>query len=250
MRFTCKSSESILPSTSQDKRPVTQASPSKKKRAAASRRKAEERLRKKGRPDNREARLESAARSAKKQEKRADIAKHGPSFHPFIYVGNLQANITEQRLHGIFRKFGTVTRIEIRRSGGQAVTVGVAIPEEVKGSKDRFYATIEFSERSSAKSALRLDGKQLDDAVLVVSLSPVDLPEMRDIVKNRYNKMDSRRTRVQPRSMPGAFDNGLFSEPTFVESTPPPKTAKTPAATAAVEDRHRIMGYSFPATVI
>ncbi|KAJ2931687.1 hypothetical protein H1R20_g5423, partial [Candolleomyces eurysporus] len=249
MRFTCKSSESILPSTGQDKRPVTQTSPSKKKRAAASRRKAEEKSRKKGRPDHREARLESAARSAKKKEKRADIAKHGPSFHPFIYVGNLQANITEKRLHGIFRKFGTVTRIEIRRSGGQAVTVGVAIPEEVKGSKDRFYATIEFSERSSAKSALRLNGKQLDDAALVVSLSPVDLPEMRDIVKSRVSKMDSSRTRVQPRTMPGAFDTGLFSEPTFVESTPP-KTAKTPVATAAGEDRHRIMGYSFPATVI
>lgn len=78
--------------------------------------------------------------------------------------------MTQWRLHEIFSKFGTVTGIVIRRSGGQAVTVGVAIPSEIKGPKDRFYASIEFRKRSSVKSALRMDGKKLDNVPIVVSV--------------------------------------------------------------------------------
>lgn len=59
--------------------------------------------------------------------------------------------------------------VELRRSGGQAVTKGQEIPKECRSEKDTLYASIQFSKHESAKKALLYHGAILDDVPIVVS---------------------------------------------------------------------------------
>lgn len=83
------------------------------------------------------------------------------------------SSITEARLMGIFAPCGTVHRVEIRCSRGQAITSGIAIPSEVLTKRDRQYASIEFEEPEAARAALRLNGSNIDGCNVVVRNSIV-----------------------------------------------------------------------------
>ncbi|KAG2013726.1 translation initiation factor [Coprinopsis cinerea AmutBmut pab1-1] len=185
----------------------------------------------------REAKLKSASLAAKRLQKK----KKRAAGHSFCYVGNLQAGITETRLEAYFIEYGPIFRIQIRCSGGQAVSIGTSIPGEAKGRRDRQYASIEFNDTNAARKALQRNGFVLDGIPLVVSLSAGDLPEVQDIVKSRHGEEgnplvtghtpDSQRVTVQQR---------LPQEPTELlvghgKSGP---------------DRLRFLGFSFAPTVI
>lgn len=83
----------------------------------------------------------------------------------------LQATITESRLAAIFQRKcgGRVASLELRRSGGQAVTKGHKIPNDMRSPRDVLYASIQFEKHESAKRALLYHGAMLDQAPLIVS---------------------------------------------------------------------------------
>ncbi len=105
----------------------------------------------------------------------------------FVYVGNVSTGVfqggflfnpqfeqinpaaTYDQLKQLFEPCGTVTRIQLRCSRGQAVTIGRAVKPELRNSRNRQYATIEFARSSSARKALKLDGTTLNGCKLVVS---------------------------------------------------------------------------------
>jgi len=71
-------------------------------------------------------------------------------------------------LQEVFGKFGSIMRITIRCSRGQAVGVGMPIPVAALTSRDRQYATIEFNDPNSVKKALKMNGAIVDGCRLVV----------------------------------------------------------------------------------
>jgi hypothetical protein len=85
-----------------------------------------------------------------------------------LSLHQLESSITQELLNSTFSPCGSISRIQIRCSRGQAVTVGVAVPKDVRTARDRQYATIEFKDAKAARNALRLNGKVLDGCQLVV----------------------------------------------------------------------------------
>ncbi|KAF8897478.1 hypothetical protein BD779DRAFT_1667452 [Infundibulicybe gibba] len=154
--------------------------------------------------------------------------------YSFVYVGNIDPSISQAQLETLFGQCGTITRIQRRCSRGQAVTFGVAVPAEVRTSRDRQYATVEFLEPKAAWKALKLDGYVMDGYKLVVSVSPADLPEVQDIVTARLKSLRERETRKNPFAARPGPSRPVQLEKTepIIGSTPPP-------------DRHRLFGISF-----
>jgi len=74
----------------------------------------------------------------------------------------------------MFSFCGSITKIEIRVSGGQAVTRGVEIPEPIMKNQDRVYATVEFADVQGVKRALTLNGREYKGEILVVSSASVN----------------------------------------------------------------------------
>lgn len=81
-------------------------------------------------------------------------------------IFQLKASITKQRLQDYFAHCGTIHRIEIRCSRGQAITT-VLVPEDRLTSRDRQYASIEFTTPEAARLSLRLHGKEIDGCEIV-----------------------------------------------------------------------------------
>jgi len=148
---------------------------------------------------------------------------------PFVYVGNLKSSITEERLRTLFAPCGRIFRIGIRCSRGQAVTVGVPVPENMLTSRDRQYASIEFHDLEAAKLALRLNGAIVDGLDIVVSTTPADLPEVQDIVQTRIGQ------RQGNKGLYDHFRRKLRSQPIPAE----------PTEEFNHQDRHRVFGFSF-----
>ena len=86
---------------------------------------------------------------------------------PKLTISQLKASITKQRLEDYFAHCGTIHRIEIRCSRGQAITSGIPVPEDRITSRDRQYASIEFTSPEAARLSLRLHGKEIDGCEIV-----------------------------------------------------------------------------------
>ncbi|KAF9452494.1 hypothetical protein P691DRAFT_660928, partial [Macrolepiota fuliginosa MF-IS2] len=89
--------------------------------------------------------------------------------------------ITEEQLWARFAPCGPLLRIVVRCSRGQAINV---LSEDFGwpfGPRDRKYATVEFSDSKAYLKALQLNGQLLDGAPMVVSTSPTDLPEAKEL---------------------------------------------------------------------
>jgi len=73
-----------------------------------------------------------------------------------IYCGGLTAGITEEKLEGLFRPFGAISRI--------------SLPWDYKGNRPRGYAFMVMPDDTEARAAiLGLDGKEIDGRTLRVS---------------------------------------------------------------------------------
>ena len=81
----------------------------------------------------------------------------------------IDPSINVQRLEEYFSICGKVRRVQLRCSRGQAINIGIAVPENIRTTRDRQYATVEFKDYRGARNALQLNGKKLDGCKLVVS---------------------------------------------------------------------------------
>ncbi|KAF8639458.1 hypothetical protein AX16_010312 [Volvariella volvacea WC 439] len=113
---------------------------------------------------------------AKKKQTTAGIRpQHPRSRSSCLYVGNLVSSITDDRLRQLFSPFGTVKVVTIRCSRGCA--------ENSSAERYPRHATVEFREPDAAERALKIHGIVLDNKIIVVSLSPADLPEVEDLAR-------------------------------------------------------------------
>ncbi|KAK2466163.1 hypothetical protein APHAL10511_001805 [Amanita phalloides] len=144
------------------------------------------------RPRDSETRRGAVKDAAKRKHRKSSLCRTNRCDFSFVYVGNIDPSINEHRLEEYFSKCGKVCRIQLRCSRGQAVNIGIAIPEHVRTSRDRQYATVEFRSYREARNALYLNGKRLDGCKLVVSITPTDLPEVQDIVDKRISDIKIR----------------------------------------------------------
>lgn len=80
----------------------------------------------------------------------------------------IESSVSVARLEALFLPCGPIARTQMRCSRGQAITVGLAVPDVVKTERDRQYATIEFKDAGAARKALRFNGRLLDQSRLVV----------------------------------------------------------------------------------
>ncbi|KAJ8508409.1 hypothetical protein ONZ45_g9317 [Pleurotus djamor] len=110
----------------------------------------------------------------------------------YVYVGNVDPSVTYEQMKNHFDKCGTIIRIQFRCSRGQAVTIGQAIEPSQQTSRDRQYATIEFTRSAAVLSALQLNGSTLNGSKLVVTITPADLPEVEDILNFRKAELAKR----------------------------------------------------------
>jgi len=148
--------------------------------------------------------------------------------HPFVYVGNIDPIISKEDLEAFFESCGPVSCIQIRCSRGQAINKGVAVPKSVRTERDRQYATVEFSDSNAVLQAVQKNGKKLKGCRLVVSVSPADLPEVKDILNVREAKR---------LGLPNPYSTGV--------SRPIPNEPTEEILTAPSADRHRLLGISF-----
>ncbi|KAF8076321.1 hypothetical protein FPV67DRAFT_1471300 [Lyophyllum atratum] len=184
----------------------------------------------------REDKLHAVQEAKKKVAMKTNADKGRPQVKvqhtlPFVYVGNLQSSITEERLRAMFAPCGSICRIGIRCSRGQAVTIGVPVPASLLTSRDRQYASIEFHNLEAAKLALRLNGARVDGLEIVVTSTPANLPEVQDIVRTRIKQKKGN----LKKGLLNQFKLKLGFNPIRVEPTEefPP------------QDRHRALGISF-----
>ncbi|KAF8165403.1 hypothetical protein B0H34DRAFT_793797 [Crassisporium funariophilum] len=159
--------------------------------------------------DPRQARAKDAAKKNEKKTK-AHFRKAGvdPSH---VFVGDVEPSITPQQLETFFKTCGTVSKVDIRCSRGQAITVGLAVPLAVRGPRDRQYAIVHFKEPSSARKALALNGSAIDGCKLVVCASAADLPEVQDIVLSHIGTIRQRQARSKPPKPPSANPRSVTS---------------------------------------
>jgi len=105
----------------------------------------------------------------------------------FVYVGNVDG-ISPEQLEHVFARCGTILRVVLRCSQGLAV-----LPGQKRTPGDRKYASIEFEQIQGARNALKLNGRQFYGRLLVVTTSPANLPEARDLIKS-YKTRKAMRT--------------------------------------------------------
>lgn len=170
---------------------------------------------KRARPRDKETRRDAAKEAAKRHHKKEVLCKTNRTDYSFVYVGNIDPAIAESRLREYFSTCGQVCRVQLRCSRGQAVSIGVTVPENVRTTRDRQYASIEFQDYRGARNALRLNGSVLDGCELVVTITPADLPEVKDIVDSRLSEIKSRDPHnLAPNSVPRATARPLRTQPT------------------------------------
>lgn len=174
-----------------------------------------------------------AKNAAVKKEKAKVTKNHKANAgvgYSYVYVGNIDPIIGKEDLEAFFKSCGPVSCIQIRCSRGQAINKGVAVPVGVRTKRDRQYATVEFSDSKAVQKAVQKNGDKLKGCRLVVSVSPGDLPEVRDILKFREAKR---------LGLPNLYNLG--DEPSRpIQIEPTEQVIVTPHS-----DRHRFMGVSF-----
>ncbi|KAF8913843.1 hypothetical protein CPB84DRAFT_1757695 [Gymnopilus junonius] len=140
----------------------------------------------------RNIKVTQAAEAKKKREKRQqaqDRAEARTAEMNYVFVGNIESSITQDRLRDFFLPCGQVTRVIVRCSRGQAITAGIAVPLAVRSERDRQYATVEFTDCESAGKALKYHGRVLDGCQLLVTASPSNLPEVHEIVNSHLRRL-------------------------------------------------------------
>jgi RNA recognition motif-containing protein len=153
----------------------------------------------------------------KKEQAQATKKQKPGDGYSYVYVGNVSISpssyltspqlyrqidpiITTKDLEAFFKPCGPVACIQVRCSRGQAVTRNMPVPSNVRTSRDRQYATVEFSDSKAFQKAIKKNGSRLKGCRLVVcvqlyrsfellimpaqvSVSAADLPEVKDILR-------------------------------------------------------------------
>jgi len=214
-------------------------------------------------------RTDSASLAAKKEQLRIDTkvktdgkCKESPKRpYSFVYAGNLQPTITEERLKDVFSACGPVLRIIIRCSRGHVIRV---LPEGVRpelffGPRDRKYASIEFKDSMAYLKALQLNGRWLDGAQMIVCASAADLPEAKEASRGATAAPSSPARPPRPTITQNAFASPLpVNKNPYSRTTEPvtpimklPRPTKPPETPTTSEgDRFRFLGLSFAKCII
>lgn len=156
-----------------------------------------------------------------------------------VFVGNLAKTIDEDTIEEYFSQCGEILSVEIRCSGGLAMTTGRPDPAYIAQYSVRQYAMITFIDVSAASKALNLNGSRLqigdESTELVVTRSAADLPEVMEKVQQRLEAYRARNGLTDARRARQSAKRVLSLQPTILLDT---RGDKHP--------RGKIFGYSFP----
>ncbi|KAG2135894.1 uncharacterized protein EDB93DRAFT_1170155 [Suillus bovinus] len=156
-----------------------------------------------------------------------------------VFVGNLAKTVDEDTIEEYFSHCGEILSVEIRCSGGLAMTTGRPDPAYIAQHSVRQYAVIKFIDDSAAIKALNLNGSRLrigdESTELVVTRSPADLPEVIEKVQQRLEEYRARNGFTDARRTRQSAMRALNLQPTILLET---RGDKHP--------RGKIFGFSFP----
>lgn len=132
----------------------------------------------------------------------------------------LDKTVAEDTIQEYFSQCGQVLSVEIRCSGGLAMTVGRPDPAYIANYSVRQYAIVALVDESAATKALELNGSRLgvgDQSLeLVVSRTPADLPEVIEKVQQRLREYRARRTFPDPKRARKSAMRAMNLEPTII----------------------------------
>ncbi|KAI0069050.1 hypothetical protein BV25DRAFT_1834119 [Artomyces pyxidatus] len=117
------------------------------------------------------AAIHNAWQYARLRQKDKVVVTNSP--HTYVYVGNLGHTIRQPDLYRLFKACGSIERIDIRCGRGYVMA----------GPDSRFNATILFRDAYAVATALKLNAAMLKGYKLVVSTSPLGLPELAEIAR-------------------------------------------------------------------
>lgn len=156
-----------------------------------------------------------------------------------IFVGNLGKTVDEGTIEEYFSHCGKILSVEIRCSGGLAMTIGRPDPAYIAQYSVRQYAMITFIDASAGNKALDLNGSRLQigdqSTELVVTRSAGDLPEVFEKVQQRLEQYRARNGFADARRARQSAIRTLKLQPTILLETPGDK-----------HPRGKIFGFSFP----
>ncbi|KAG1755763.1 hypothetical protein EDB19DRAFT_1662863 [Suillus lakei] len=156
-----------------------------------------------------------------------------------VFVGNLGKTVDEDTIEEYFSHCGKILSVEIRCSGGLAMTTGRPDPAYIAQYAVRQYAMITLVDASAANKALDLNGSHLqigdESTELVVTRSAADLPEVIEKVQKRLEAYRARNGFADARRARQSALRALNLEPTILLETREDKRA-----------RGKILGFSFP----
>ncbi|KIK31717.1 hypothetical protein CY34DRAFT_814543 [Suillus luteus UH-Slu-Lm8-n1] len=149
--------------------------------------------------DAKPTRANPARAQKKKQRVTRAIKKHVKQRrrNPMhVFVGNLAKTIDEDAIEEFFSHCGEILSVEIRCSGGLAMTTGRPDPAYIAQYYVRQYAMITFIDVSAANKALNLNGSRLqvgdEFTELVVARCAADLPEVTEKAQQRLEAYRAR----------------------------------------------------------
>ncbi|KAJ7726024.1 hypothetical protein DFH07DRAFT_853383 [Mycena maculata] len=130
----------------------------------------------KGKGQKKHLNLVDAATAAQKKkfaQARANLLKGRFPMGPWVHIGNLDPEVTEEELEDHFAEAGEVQSVTIRYSPGMSPQTGYT------------YAIIVFKNRHDARVALDLNGSQVmgSDYAMVVEPELHELPEVRQLAQ-------------------------------------------------------------------
>lgn len=156
-----------------------------------------------------------------------------------VFVGNLAKTVDENTIQEYFSQCGKILSVEIRCSGGLAMTTGRPDPAYIAQYSVRQYAMITFIDVSAVNKALNLNGSRLqigdESTELVVTRSAADLPEVIEKVQQRLEGYRARNGFTGTRRTRQSAMRALDLQPTIILDT---RGDKHP--------RGKIFGFSFP----
>ncbi|KAI0773876.1 hypothetical protein C8Q74DRAFT_1368420 [Fomes fomentarius] len=136
-----------------------------------------------------------AVRVAQKKAQMGEVKSKMDNIREFrrVFVGNLNAIVSEEQLREKFQVCGKIRQIIIRVSDGVAVpTANLPKPRYGKPYEGTHYATVEFWSTTAAFAALKMDGNIFLDRKIIVSVSPLQLPEtikaLEDLLRAKEDK--------------------------------------------------------------
>ncbi|KAG2348829.1 hypothetical protein BDR05DRAFT_1055777 [Suillus weaverae] len=156
-----------------------------------------------------------------------------------VFVGNLAKIVDEDTIEEYFSHCGEILSVEIRCSGGLAMTTGRPDPAYIAQYSVRQYAMITFIDVSAASKALDLNGSRLqigdESTEIVVTRSAADLPEVMEKVQQRLEAYRTRNGLTDARRARQSAARDLKLQPTILLEN---RGNKHP--------RGKIFGFSFP----